>query len=192
MRRTLILAAAAAASATLVGSTTAIFSDPLKAAPDSLARSRLVRTATPHQTTPHPARAASAAAAAVPKVAGLAGLCVDDAGGKAMARGKVQLWNCHNGPAQGWVSAGGELKHDGMCANDSDWGGDHSRVIMWACTGAANERWAYRGGSYVLAAGGGRLCLDDPASSVKRGVQLIVYRCHGGANQRWSQPTVSR
>lgn len=200
MRRMLILAAAAAASAALVGSMTAVFSDPVVASSDTLARS-LVQ---PHG---HPAVSAAAAkrpvqagrtpaparaSAAVARVAGLAGLCLDDAGGLAVPRGKVQIWPCRKGQAQGWVSANGELIHDGMCLNDSEWGGNYSHVIMWRCDGAANERWTYRDGSYVLAAGGGWLCLDDPAYSVRRGTQLIVYRCHGSANQRWSLPIISR
>ncbi|HLK02414.1 MAG TPA: RICIN domain-containing protein [Streptosporangiaceae bacterium] len=188
MRRMLILAAAAATSAALVGSMTAVFSDPVVASSGTLVRPHV------HAVAPKP-RATTrreAAPAPVPQIAGLAGLCLDDAGGLAVPRGKVQMWSCRKGQAQGWLSANGELIHDGMCANDSGWGGNYSHVIMWRCDGAANERWTYRGGSYVLAAGGGRLCLDDPAYSVKRGTQLIVYRCHGSANQRWSLPTISR
>ena len=43
-------------------------------------------------------------------------------------------------------------------------------------------------GEFVLRARGGRLCLDDPASSTRNGTQLIVYRCFNAANQRWHLP----
>ena len=116
--------------------------------------------------------------------------CVDDNGNKSTLRNKIAIWTCNNSDkAQLWKFTGGELKHNGMCANDQATGGNGSHVILYTCNGAANEIWSHlANGEFKLKARGGTVCLDDPASSTKNGTQLIVWTCKDSANQRWYQP----
>jgi hypothetical protein len=137
---------------------------------------------------PSPTPSASSSAA-VSEITGYAGLCLDDTRNSSTDWNKIQIWDCIGDQAQNWDYTGGELVHNGMCANDSGWGGNYSHVILWDCNDAANEVWTHEpNGEYVLAANGGYLCLDDPAYSTQLGRQLIVYQCHDGANQQWSLP----
>ena len=119
---------------------------------------------------------------------GFGGKCVDDARNSSAIRAKVIIWSCNSRDrAQGWTYSGGELVHNGMCANDQRSGGNGSKVILYSCNGAANEIWTHlASGEFVLKANGGRYCLDDPASSTRNGTQLIVWTCKDSANQRWS------
>lgn len=121
------------------------------------------------------------------EIKGYAGKCADDNGNSSAPRAWVQIWNCVNNASQQWSFTGGELKHGSLCINDKTSGGSGTKLILWSCTGAANETWTRNAeGEYVLKANG--LCLDDPAYSTRNGTQLDVYRCTGGSNQRWSLP----
>jgi hypothetical protein len=105
-------------------------------------------------------------------------------------RAKVQIWNCNNtDPAQSLTYWGSELKHNGLCLNAKGNGKSGSKIILWSCTGAANEIWIHRSnGEFVEKANGYKLCLDDPGYSTRNGTQLAVYACNNGPNQRWSKP----
>jgi hypothetical protein len=118
-------------------------------------------------------------------------MCMDDAGNSSADWNKIQIWTCYDpaDQAQYWTYSGGELIHNGMCANDSGWGGDHSKVILWTCNGAGNELWTHDSdGEYVMVGNGSRYCIDDPGYSTRLGTALIVWTCHDGTNQQWSQP----
>ena len=79
--------------------------------------------------------------------------------------------------------------HGGMCANARGAAVSGSKIILWPCTGSANEIWTHKSnGEYVLKAGHGKLCLDDPRSSTANGTQLIVYTCTNTPNQHWTLP----
>jgi Ricin-type beta-trefoil lectin domain len=138
--------------------------------------------------TPAPTPSPPSVPANVRPIKGYAGMCVDDNGNSSALRSKVQIWKCSaTDQAQSWTYSNGELKHNGMCANDKASGGSGSHVILWTCNGASNEKWSHlANGELKLAAHGGTLCLDDPAYSTKSGTQLIVYTCKGSANQKWS------
>jgi hypothetical protein len=121
------------------------------------------------------------------EIKGYAGQCADDNGNSSAPRARVQIWNCVNNASQQWSFSKGELKHGSLCMNDKGTGGSGTKIILWSCTGAANETWTHNAkGEYVLKGNG--LCLDDPAYSTRNGTQLDVYRCIGGSNQRWSLP----
>jgi Ricin-type beta-trefoil lectin domain len=123
-------------------------------------------------------------------VEGYKSKCVDDNGNKSTLRNKIAIWSCNGSDkAQLWTFSGGELKHNGMCANDKASGGNGSHVILYTCNGAANEIWTHlANGEFKLKARGGTVCLDDPAYSTKNGTQLIVWSCKDSSNQRWYQP----
>ncbi|MGH3258561.1 MAG: ricin-type beta-trefoil lectin domain protein [Streptosporangiaceae bacterium] len=116
--------------------------------------------------------------------------CLDDKGNSSSNGTKVIIWSCNSADsAQGWTFSGGELKHNGKCANVSGGGASGHKLILWSCNGASNEKWFHSSsnGEYVLSGtSNGLLCLDDPGYSKSNGTQLIVYACHNTSNQHWS------
>jgi Ricin-type beta-trefoil lectin domain len=116
--------------------------------------------------------------------------CIDDKGNSSADRTKVIIWSCNHGDsAQGWTFTNGELKHNGMCANDAANGGSGTHLILWSCNGASNEKWFHSSsdGEFILSLSShGLLCLDDPGYSKSNGTQLIVYTCHNSGNQHWT------
>lgn len=99
----------------------------------------------------------------VTAVKGYDGKCADDTGDSSAKGAKVELWSCTKGAAQNWSFSGGYLKHSSECANDESDGGNGSKVILYTCTTAQNDRWTHESnGEYVLAAHSGKLCLTDP------------------------------
>ena len=123
-------------------------------------------------------------------VSGYGGKCVDDRGNSSSNKAEVIIWSCNSSDsAQGWTFSGGELKHNNKCANIQGNGGSGSKLILWSCTGASNEKWFHSSsdGEYVSAGTAhGLLCVDDPGYSKNNGTQLIVYKCHNSGNQHWS------
>jgi hypothetical protein len=126
----------------------------------------------------------------VSTVSGYGGKCVDDRGNSSSNRAQVIIWSCNSSDsAQGWTFSSGELKHNNKCANIQGNGGGGSKLILWSCTGASNEKWFHSSsdGEYVSAGTAhGLLCVDDPGYSKSNGTQLIVYKCHNSSNQHWS------
>jgi len=126
----------------------------------------------------------------VSTVSGYGGKCVDDRGNSSSNRAQVIIWSCNSSDsAQGWTFSSGELKHNNHCANIQGNGGSGSKLILWSCTGASNEKWFHSSseGEYVSAGTAhGLLCVDDPGYSKNNGTQLIVYKCHNSGNQHWS------
>jgi hypothetical protein len=123
-------------------------------------------------------------------ISGYDGKCIDDKGNSSSNGAKVIIWGCNHGDsAQGWSFSGGELKHNGKCANDAGNGGSGSHVILWSCNGASNEKWFHSSsnGEFILSLSShGLLCLNDPGYSKNNGTQLIVYKCNNGSNEHWS------
>jgi hypothetical protein len=123
-------------------------------------------------------------------ISGYDGKCLDDKGNSSSKGTEVIIWSCNHGDsAQGWTFSGGELKHNGKCANVKGNGGSGSKMILWTCNGASNETWFHTSsdGEYALSGTShGLLCLDDPGYSKTNGKQLIVYKCHNSSNQHWS------
>jgi len=126
----------------------------------------------------------------VSTISGYGGKCLDDRGNSSSNRAQVIIWSCNNSDsAQGWTYSSSELKHNGKCANIQGGGGSGSKLILWNCTGASNEKWFHSSsnGEYVSSeTGHGLLCVDDPGYSRTNGKQLIVYTCHNSGNQHWS------
>jgi len=126
----------------------------------------------------------------VSTISGYGGRCLDDRGNSSSNRAQVIIWGCNSADsAQGWTFTSSELKHNGKCANIQGGGGSGSKLILWSCTGASNEKWFHStsDGEYVSSESGhGLLCVDDPGYSKTNGKQLIVYTCHNSGNQHWS------
>jgi hypothetical protein len=140
-------------------------------------------TGTPGNSSPPPSGSVSV-------VRGYGGKCLDDKGNSSANRTPVMIWTCNSSDsAQGWTFSGGELKHNGKCANVQGGGANGHKLILWTCNGASNEKWFHSSsnGEYVLAGtSNGLECLDDPGYSKTNGTQLIVYTCHNTSNQHWS------
>jgi hypothetical protein len=123
-------------------------------------------------------------------IRGYGGKCLDDRGNSSANKNAVILWSCNSGDsAQGWTFSGGELKHNGKCANDQGNGGSGSKVILWSCNGASNEKWFHSGsdGEFILSLSShGLLCLNDPGYSKSNGTRLIVYTCKNTSNEHWT------
>jgi hypothetical protein len=126
----------------------------------------------------------------VHSVKGFGGKCLDDKGNSSANRAVVVIWSCSGSdPAENWQYSNSEFQHNGKCLNDQGNGGSRSKVILWTCNGAANEKWSeLANGEIRLQSHGNTLCLDDPGYSTKNGTQLIVYSCKDSANQKWSLP----
>jgi hypothetical protein len=123
-------------------------------------------------------------------VKGYGGMCVDDKGNSSANGAKAILWGCSSSdPAQNWTYSNSEFVHNGKCLNDKADGGNRSKVILYSCNGASNEKWSeLANGELKLQAHNGTLCLNDPGNSTKNGTQLIVYTCTGSANEKFSLP----
>ncbi len=144
--------------------------------------------------TPRPSPTASSSSSSpsvnVPLVKGYDDKCLDDKGNSSANRTEVILWTCNSADsAEGWKFTGGELQHNGKCANDQGNGGSGTKVILWACNGSSDEKWSHTGsdGEFVLSSTNhGQLCLTDPGHSKANRTQLTVYTCNNTSNQHWT------
>src|SRR5271165_580504 len=146
-------------------------------------------TATPTPT-PTPTPTSTAAGPPVHPIKGFDGKCVSDKGNSSANRTKIIIWNCSGtDQAENWKFSNNEFIHNGKCLNDQGNGGIRSKVILYTCNGASNEKWLeLANGELELQGHGGNLCLDDPRSSTTNGTQLILYTCTDNANQKWKLP----
>ena len=137
-----------------------------------------------------PAGSTPSGSAAVHPVVGFGGKCMDDKGNSSANRAAIVIWTCSGSDqAENWKYSNNEFVHNGKCLNDQGNGGSRSKVILWSCNGAANEKWSeLANGEIRLQSHSNKLCLDDPRSSTKNGTQLIVYSCNDDANQKWKLP----
>jgi hypothetical protein len=138
-----------------------------------------------------PSPSPTPSASPVPQVVrGFGGKCIGTPGTSSAKRTKVEIRTCSaTSPAETWKYHGGELIHNKMCANAQASAVKGSKIILWPCNGSANEIWTRKStGEYVLKAGHGKLCLDDPRSSTANGTQLVVYTCTNSRNQHWTLP----
>jgi hypothetical protein len=123
-------------------------------------------------------------------VQGYGGMCLDDKGNSSANRTEVILWTCNSSDgAQSWSYSNGELQHNGKCANVQGGGGSGSKLILWDCNGASNEKWFHSStdGEFVLSSQThGLLCLNDPGYSTKDRTQVIVWSCKNSSNEHWT------
>jgi hypothetical protein len=140
--------------------------------------------------TPTPTPTSTSSGPPVHPIKGFDGKCVSDKGNSSANRAKIIIWNCSStDQAENWTFSNNEFSHNGKCMNDQGNGGIRSKVILWTCNGASNEKWnELANGELQLQGHGGTLCLDDPRSSTTNGTQLILYTCTDAANQKWSLP----
>jgi Ricin-type beta-trefoil lectin domain len=140
--------------------------------------------------TPSPGPTPTPITGSVHPIKGWDSKCVDDKGNSSSNGAQIVIWSCSGtDQAQNWRFTNNELIHNNKCLNDQGNGGSRSKLILWTCNGAANEKWSeLANGELKLKSHNGTLCVDDPAFATKNGTRLIVYSCNDGGNQKWKLP----
>ncbi|WP_305783483.1 PQQ-dependent sugar dehydrogenase [Symbioplanes lichenis] len=120
---------------------------------------------------------------------GLAGKCLDVAGGASADGTKVQLYTCNGSAAQTWtVTPGSTVKALGKCLDVA--GGataNGTKTQLYTCNGSAAQVWSAQADGTVRNPQSGR-CLDVSENSSADGRQVHIWDCLGAANQKWVLP----
>lgn len=121
------------------------------------------------------------------QVTGLAGKCMDVAGGSSADGAAVQLYTCNGTAAQQWTRPGdGTLRALGKCLDVVDHGtADGSKLQLWSCTGAPNQQWTHTAGRDLVNPAAGK-CADVTGNTSADGTRLQLWTCTGAANQKWT------
>jgi hypothetical protein len=72
------------------------------------------------------------------------GKCLDVSNGATADETSVQLFDCNGTPAQVWRARPDQTllnPESGRCLDDARSGGAGTQLIIFTCTGAANQRW---------------------------------------------------
>jgi lysophospholipase L1-like esterase len=96
----------------------------------------------------------------------------------------VQLQDCAGAT---WTPTGKQLTAFGTKCLDASGQGtaDGTPVIIWDCTGQANQQWNVNADGTITGVQSGR-CLDAYGQGTTSGTKLILWTCHGQANQKWT------
>jgi Ricin-type beta-trefoil lectin domain/Domain of unknown function (DUF5122) beta-propeller len=121
--------------------------------------------------------------------AGVAAMCVDDAGDNSAPGTPVQLRTCSNDTEQNWtIEPDGTIQINGMCLDTANGGtSPGTAAVISPCTSGSTQTWTPGAGNSLVNQGAG-LCLDDPGASTSNGVQLQISSCDGSAGQSWPLP----
>ncbi|WP_327067753.1 lectin [Kitasatospora sp. NBC_01302] len=123
------------------------------------------------------------------QVTGLAGKCLDVAGGKSDWGTPVQISGCTGADGQRWTLAGdGTVRALDRCL-DADHSGtaDGTVIQVWGCNGTGAQQWWPRPDGSLYNPSAGR-CLDAPHSRSADGTRLQLWDCNGTGAQRWTMP----
>ncbi|WP_326750945.1 lectin [Streptomyces hirsutus] len=122
---------------------------------------------------------------------GLAGKCLDVAGGATADGTAVQLHTCNGTAAQRWtVSADGSVRALGKCLDVSGAStADGARVQLYACNGSTAQRWSYNATTRDVVNTGADKCLDITGNNSANGTPAQIWTCTGAANQKWTLNT---
>lgn len=122
-------------------------------------------------------------------VTGLAGKCLDVAGGGTADGTKIQLWTCNGSAAQTWtVTPEGTIRALGKCLDVAGGGtADGTKVQLWTCNGTGAQNWSAQPDGTVRNPQSGR-CLDVAGNTSTDGTQIHIWTCTAAANQKWTLP----
>jgi glucosylceramidase len=128
-------------------------------------------------------------AAPTGSITGIAGKCVDLAGGGTANGTAVQLFDCNGTNAQRWtVAADGSLKALGKCMDLVSGGtANGTAVQLFDCNSTGAQTWIFTPGHDLVNPASGR-CLDATGRSSANGTRLQIWDCTGGSNQKWTVP----
>ncbi|MFJ8086010.1 ricin-type beta-trefoil lectin domain protein [Streptomyces sp. NPDC096205] len=119
---------------------------------------------------------------------GLAGKCLDVAGGSTANGTAVQLYDCNGTSAQRWtVRADGSVQALGKCLDVT--GGsvsDGAKVQLYDCNGTGAQRWSYNPSTGDVVNLAANKCLDVTDNSPANGARAQIWSCTGAANQKWA------
>ncbi|MFF1446057.1 ricin-type beta-trefoil lectin domain protein [Streptomyces sp. NPDC058295] len=118
---------------------------------------------------------------------GLAGRCLDVAGGATANGTTVQLYDCNGSAAQRWtVQPDGSLQALGKCLDVV--GGstaDGAKAQLYDCNGTGAQRWSYNATTGDVVNTAANKCLDVTDNSSANGARGQIWSCTGAANQKW-------
>ncbi|MET8116351.1 lectin [Streptomyces prasinus] len=122
---------------------------------------------------------------------GLAGKCLDVAGGATADGTAVQLHTCNGTAAQRWtVSADGGVRALGKCLDVSGAStADGARVQLYTCNGSTAQQWSYHVTTRDVVNTGADKCLDITGNNSANGTPAQIWTCTGAANQKWTLNT---
>ncbi|MFB7115910.1 ricin-type beta-trefoil lectin domain protein [Streptomyces sp. NPDC056291] len=118
---------------------------------------------------------------------GLAGKCLDVAGGSTANGTAVQLYDCNSSAAQQWtVQPDGLVRALGKCldvASASTANG--AKVQLYDCNGTGAQQWSYNASTGDVVNLAADKCLDVTDNSSANGTRAQIWSCTGAANQKW-------
>ncbi|NEA31130.1 glycosyl hydrolase family 18 protein [Streptomyces sp. SID13031] len=122
-------------------------------------------------------------------IKGIAGKCVDVAGGSSANSTAVQLWGCNGSAGQTWtVGTDNTIRALGKCLDVSAAGtANGSLVQLYDCNGTGAQSWQAQSNGNLLNPSSGK-CLDATGQSSADGTRLQIWTCAGSANQLWTLP----
>jgi glucose/arabinose dehydrogenase/PKD repeat protein len=122
-------------------------------------------------------------------IVGLAGKCLDVAGGATADGTKIQLYTCNGTAAQSWtVTPNSTVRALGKCLDVA--GGataNGTKVQLYTCNGTAAQNWSAQADGTVRNPQSGR-CLDVSQNNPADGQQIHIWDCLAAANQKWTLP----
>lgn len=118
---------------------------------------------------------------------GLAGKCLDVAGGSSANGTAVQLYDCNGSTAQSWtVKADGSVQSLGKCLDvTSASTADGAQLQLYDCNGTGAQRWSYNSTTGDVVNTAADKCLDVTGNSSANGARAQIWTCTGAANQKW-------
>ncbi|KQX79927.1 lectin [Streptomyces sp. Root1310] len=118
---------------------------------------------------------------------GLAGKCLDVAGGSSANGTAVQLYDCNGSAAQRWtVQTDGSVQALGKCLDVASAStADGAKVQLYDCNGTGAQRWSYNAGTGDVVNTAANKCLDVTDNSSANGARAQIWACTGAANQKW-------
>jgi glucosylceramidase len=118
---------------------------------------------------------------------GLAGKCLDVAGGSSANGTAVQLYDCNGSTAQTWsVQTDGSVRALGKCLDvTSGSTADGAKVQLYDCNGSGAQQWSYNSSTGDVVNTGANKCLDVTDNSSANGARAQIWSCTGAANQKW-------
>ncbi|MEU0092396.1 glycosyl hydrolase family 18 protein [Kribbella sp. NPDC006257] len=122
-------------------------------------------------------------------ITGIAGKCIDVAGGNSANGTAVQLWTCNSSIAQTWtVGSDGTIRALGKCMDISAAGTANGTVVqLYDCNGTGAQSWQAQSNGNLRNPSSGK-CLDATGQSSADGTRLQIWTCAASANQQWTLP----
>ncbi|MER8068604.1 ricin-type beta-trefoil lectin domain protein [Streptomyces sp. NPDC094034] len=118
---------------------------------------------------------------------GLAGKCLDVAGGASANGTAVQLYDCNGSTAQRWtVGTDATIRSLGKCLDvTSASTANGAKVQLYDCNGSGAQQWSYNAGTGDIVNTAADKCLDVTDNSSANGARAQIWTCTGAANQKW-------